>query len=105
MKNFVDYFYTRTVPEEVLKNNLDSFMSLSGMYDLAPLKLQTEEAAIESMTTDNMIDHLMIADLHNAENLMGASELFIKRNRDKLPESGLGDYPPNIVNKVIRLVF
>ena len=104
VKNFVDYFYTQTVPQEVLKNNLDSFMTLSELYDLAPLKLQTEEVAIEALTTDNMIEMFALADLHNAENLMGASESFIKRNKDKLPELGLGDYPPNVVNKIIRII-
>ena len=104
VENFVDYFYTRTVPREVLKDNVDIFLTLSELYDLAPLKLQTEEVATEIMTTDNMIKMFVLADLHNAENLMGASELFIKKNRDKLPDIGLSAYPPSVVNNVLRLL-
>ena len=51
VEKFVDYFYTRTVPKEVLKQNLDSFMTLSELYDLGPLKHQTEEVAVEEMTS------------------------------------------------------
>ena len=29
VEKFVDYFYTQTVPKEVLKDNLDSFLTLS----------------------------------------------------------------------------
>merc|ERR1712083_261474 len=82
VKNFVDYFYSRTVPKEVLKENLDSFMTLSELYDLAPLKHQTEEVASEQMTTENMVDMFVLADLYNAENLKVASELFIRRNKE-----------------------
>ena len=51
VEKFVDYFYTQTVPKEVLKVNLDSFMTLSELYDLGPLKHQTEEVAVEEMTS------------------------------------------------------
>ena len=105
VKNFVDYFYTRTVPREVLKENLNSFFTLSELYDLAPLKLQTEEAAAEAMTTDNMVDMFVLSDLHNADNLKEASEMFLKENRDKLRELDLSGYPANIVSDILCLLI
>ena len=104
VSNFVDYFYTRTVPREVLKDNLDSFLTLSELYELDPLKLQTEEAAAEAMTTDNMVDMFALSDLHNAGNLKEASVLFIKKNRDKLPELDLVGIPANVVSDVLSLL-
>ena len=105
VEKFVDYFYTRTVPRKVLKDNLDSFLTLSELYDLAPLKYQTEVVAIEEMTTVNMVDMLLLSDLQNAEILKEASKWFIKQNRDKLPDLGLGDYPANIISEVLRLLI
>ena len=106
VENFVDYFYTRTVPKEVLKDNLDSFMSLSELYDLAPLKHQTEEVASEQITTDNMVDMFVLSDLHNANILKEASEFFIKKNKEKLKELdfiGCG-YTAKVISEVLRLL-
>ena len=106
VKNFVDYFYTGIVPREVLKENLDIFLTLSELYDLAPLKLQTEEVATEIMTTDNMIEMFILSDLHNADNLKEASELFIKKNKDKLKELDLigRGHPVKVISDVLHLV-
>ena len=107
VEKFVDYFYTQTVPKEVLKNNVDSFMTLSELYDLTPLKHQTEEAACEQMTTDNMVDMFVLADLHSAENLKEASKLFIRENKAKLMEQDLvgHGYPAKVISDVLRLVI
>ena len=105
VSNFVDYFYTRTVPREVLKENLDSFLTLSGMYDLDQLKLQTEEAAAEAMTTDNMVDMFVLSNHYNAGNLKEASEMFVKENRDKLKEMDLSGYPVSVVTDILRLLI
>ena len=106
VENFVNYFYTQTIPKEVLKDNLDSFMTLSELYDLGPLKHQTEEVGFEQMTTDNMVDMLVLSDLHNADNLKEASELFIKKNRDKLKELDLigCGYPAKVISDILHLL-
>ena len=106
VENFVNYFYTRTVPREVLRDNLDIFMTLSELYDLAPLKHQTEKVAFEHLTTDNMVDMFALSSLHNANNLKEDSELFIKKNRDKLKDidlSGCG-YPADVISDIVRLL-
>ena len=106
VKNFVNYFYTRSVPRELLKENLDSFLTLSELYDLAPLKHQTEEVAVEEMTTENMLDMFVLSDQHNADSLKEASELFIKKNRDKLKELdfiGCG-YSAKVISDFLRLL-
>merc|ERR1711915_93398 len=107
VENFVNYFYTRTVPREVLRDNLDIFMTLSELYDLAPLKHQTEEVAVEQMTTDNMVDMFVLSDLHNADNLKEASEFFIKKNKDKLKELDLigCGHPAKVISDVLHLLI
>ena len=105
VKNFVDYFYTLTVPKKVLEENLDSFFTLSDMYDLAPLKQQTEEVAAEALTTDNMVDMFVLSNHYNAGNLKEASEMFVKENRDKLKEMDLSGYPASVVTDILRLLI
>ena len=71
-----------SVHAQVLKDNLESFMTLSELYDLAPLKHQTEVAAIEKMKTENMMDMFVFSNLLNADNPKEAAELLIKMNRE-----------------------
>ena len=104
VENFVDYFYTRNVSREVLKDNMDIFMTLSELYDLAPLKHQTEEVAVEEMTTDNMVDMFVLSDLHNAANLKEASELFIRKNKDKLKDLIGCGYPAKVISDIFNLI-
>ena len=61
-----------SVHAQVLKDNLESFMTLSELYDLAPLKHQTEVAAIEKMKTENMMDMFFLSNLHKADSLKEA---------------------------------
>ena len=81
-------------------------MTLSELYDLAPLKHQTEEVASDQMTTDNMVDMFVLSDLHDASILKDASELFIRRNKDKLKELDLigYGYPAKVISDVLHLV-
>ena len=75
------------------------------MYDLAPLKLQTEEVATEALTKDNMVDMYALSDLHNADNLKEASKLFIKKNREELKKKDLTEYPHSVMNNLVRILI
>ena len=103
--HFVEYFYSRKVPQEVLQTNLASFFELAGQYNLAPLKTLTEEAAIELLSVDNMIKLYVLGDLHSAASLKSEAGAFIKRNRKELKEMDLTGYPPRIINEVLRLLI
>ena len=102
--HFVEYFYSRKVPQEALQANLASFFDLAGFYDLTPLKLLTEEAAIEMMTVENMRELYVLADLHTAADLKTEVEAFIRRNKKELKGIDLSAYPSDIVNGVVRLL-
>ena len=86
-----------------MKNNLADFLSLSEEYDLAPLKLKTEQAAIRMLTADNMVDIYILSGLHHAGDLREATELFIKENKSKLLASPL-NYPTNVLKDILRLI-
>ena len=102
--HFVEYFYSKKVPREALEANLASFFELSGLYDLTPLKLLTEEAAIGMVSRDNMVDLYVLGDLHSA-NLKTEAEAFIKRNRKELKEMDLSGYPHAVViDLLLRLL-
>ena len=102
--HFVEYFYSRTVPEEALQANLASFFHLADFYDLAQLKLITEEAAFGMLSVENMVDLFVLGDLHSAA-LKSEAEAFIKRNRKELKGMDLTTYPPHIINELLRLLI
>ena len=104
VKYFVDFFYTGSVSQKVLQENFDSFLALAEFYDVKPLKLQTEEAAIEKITVGNMIDMFALADRYNAENLKEVSECLIKTNRNVLKDQDLSGVPANVFTEVFRLL-
>ena len=104
VRHFVEYFYSRKVPQEALEANLASFFDLAGLYDLAPLKLLTEEAAIGMLSVENMVDLFVLGALHSAS-LKSEAEAFIKRNKKELKEMDLTVYPPRIINDVVRLLI
>merc|ERR1711990_919265 len=87
--HFVEYFYTRKVPQEALQTNLASFFELAGQYNLAPLKTLTEKAAMELLSVDNMIKLYVLGDLHGAASLKKEAEAFIRRKKKKLREMDL----------------
>ena len=102
---FVEYFYTKQVPQETLNGNLAGFFELAGLYELAPLKLLTEEAAIGMLSVENMIDLFVLGDLHSAANLKTEAETFIRRNKKKLKEMELSGYPHHVVTNLLRLLI
>ena len=103
--HFVEYFYTRKVPQEVLQTNLASFFELAGQYNLAPLKTLTEEAAMELLSLDNMIELYVLGDLHGAASLKIEAEAFIRRNRKELKKMDMTGYPPTVITEVMRLLI
>ena len=103
--HFVEYFYSRKVPQGALQANLASFFELAGQYNLAPLKTLTEEAAMELLSVETMIDLYVLADLHGAASLKSEAEAFIRRNKKELKEMDLTGFPPRVINEVLRLLI
>ena len=102
---FVEYFYSRKVPREALEANLVTFIELAGFYDLDPLKLLTEEVAIEKLCVENMVDLYALGNLHSAANLKTEAEAFIRENKKELKEMDLSGYPNNVVTGLLRLLI
>ena len=102
---FVEYFYSRKVPREALEGNLASFFGLAGLYELAPLKLLTEEAAIGMFSVENMLDLYVLGYLHSSADLKTEAEAFIRENREELKEMDLSGYPHTVVTDLLRLLI
>ena len=103
--HFVEYFYSRKVTQEAFQTNLASFFELAGQYNLAPLKTLTEEAAIQLLSVENMIELYVLGDLHSAASLKSEAGAFIKRNRKELQEMDMTGYPPTVITDVMRLLI
>ena len=103
--HFVEFFYSGKIPRKILETNLSSFLELAGQYDLAPLKLLTEEAAIEMISSENMVDLYVLADLHTAEKLKKAAEFFIKENREELRKKDLTGYSRSVMDDLVRILI
>ena len=104
VKAFVGYFYSRKVSQEIIQENLESFLTLADSYDVAPLKLQVEEAAVKLLTTENMVDMFYWGDLYNATQLKEASEFLISRNKEVLKEMDLSRFPANFITAILKVV-
>ena len=103
--HFVEYFYSGTIPRKILETNLSSFLELAGQYDLASLKLLAEEAALGMISGENMVDLYVLADLHTAEKLKKAAEIFIKENREELKKKDLTRYPRCVMDDLVRILI
>ena len=104
VKAFVEFFYSKKVSQEILEENLESFLTLADSYDLAPLKLQVEEAAVKLLTTENMVDMFYWGDLYHASQLKEASEFLISRNKEVLKEMDLSRFPANFITAILKVV-
>ena len=104
VKAFVGFFYSRKVSQEILEENLESFLTLADSYDLAPLKLRVEEAAVKVLDTENMVDMFYWGDLYNATQLREASEFLISRNKEVLKEMDLSRFPANFITAILKVV-
>ena len=104
VKAFVGFFYSRKIPQEVLEEHLESFLTLADSWDVAPLKLEVEEAAIELLSTENMVDMFYLGDLYRAKQLKEASEFLISRNKEVLKGQDLSRFPASFIMDVLKLV-
>ena len=101
---FLDYFYKGEVPRVVLETNLSSFMKLSDYYHLEPLKAQVEDAAIKSLSIENVVEMFSLANLHNAQILKKASRYFILENKKILGQQDLSQVPPSVMTELFKLL-
>ena len=104
VKGFVGFFYSRKIPQEILEENLEDFLTLADSYDVAPLKLQVEEAAVKLLSTENMVDMLYLGDLYHANQLKEASEFLISRNKGMLKGQDISRFPATFITDVLQLL-
>jgi len=78
--SFVKFFYTGKVDEEVLRENVISFLDLGEKYDLKGLKAIAEQVMIANLDKDNMISFFLAADLYNGEMIKSAAKTFLRQN-------------------------
>ena len=103
-RSFVDYFYKGEVPPEILGSNLSSFLKLADLYDLKPLKAQTENTAIKSLTLENVVEMFSLANIHNAKKLKRASKFFIVENKKILGEQDFSEVPQSVMTELFKLL-
>ena len=101
---FVDYFYKGKVPSSVLEENLSSFLDLSVLYNLEPLKAQVEDLAIQNLTVENVVEMFSLANLHNADTLLEATKVFIVEKKKILGQQDLSQIPQSIMTELFILL-
>ena len=101
---FLDYFYKGEVSQLVLESNLSSFMKISDYYHLEPLKAQVEDAAIKSLTLENVVEMFSLANLYNAKIVKKASRYFIVENKKILGQQDFSQVPPSVMTELFILL-
>ena len=104
VKGFVGFFYSRKIPQEILEENLEDFLTLADSYDMAQLKLQVEETAVQLLNTDNMVDMFYLGDLYHASQLKAASEFLMSRNKDILKKMDLSRFPASVFTAILNVI-
>lgn len=75
------FIYTDRV--QLTEANVEAILAVANQYLLPSLKSKCEEFIIKQLTTDNCIEMLTLADLHNAQNLKKMTqELFRSRHTE-----------------------
>jgi len=85
--NYVKFFYTGQLNEEILKENVESFLDLGEKYDLAGLKELAEQDMIANLDKDNMVKFFLAGDLCNGKKIKAAAKSFLRQNRRSLVET------------------
>ncbi|PIK35688.1 putative speckle-type POZ protein-like [Apostichopus japonicus] len=67
MKEILRFIYTGTAPN--LEKMADDLLAAADKYALERLKVMCEEALCSNLSTDNVADVLVLADLHSADQL------------------------------------
>ena len=101
---FVNYFYTGAVPHVVLKSNLSSFLTLSELYNLLPLKAQVEDVAIKSLNMENVVEMFSLANLYKAGILLEATKYFIVENKKTLGQQDFSQVPQSVMAELFILL-
>ena len=85
-ENFVKFFYTGHVDEEILKENAVSFLDLGEKYDMAGLKTIAEQTMIANLDKENMLSLFQAGNLYRGKKIKAAAMIFIRQNRRSLVE-------------------
>ena len=101
---FVNYFYEGAVPQMVLGANLSSFLALSELYNLLPLKSQAEDLAIKNLNIENVVEIFSLAKIYNAEILLEATKVFILENKKILGQQDLSQIPKGVMEELFILL-
>jgi len=84
--NFVKFFYTSHVEDEVLKKYAVHFFDLGEQYQVEGLKKMAEQAMIASLSTENMLRYFNAGDMYQGDEIKEAAKAFIRKNRRSLTE-------------------
>ena len=101
---FVNYFYEGAVPQMVLGANLSSFLALSELYNLLPLKSQAEDLAIKNLNIENVVEIFSLAKIYNAEILLEATKVFILEKKKIIGQQDLSQIPKGVMEKLFILL-
>ena len=86
IENFVKFFCTNNVKDEVLKNYAINFLDLGEQYQMEGLKKMAELAMIANLSTENMLRYFITGDMYRGSDIKEAAKVFIRKNRRSLVE-------------------
>ena len=87
-----------------MAGNLSSFLELSVLYNLEPLKAQAEDVAIQNLTMENVVEMFSLAQLYDAGTLLEATNFFIVENKKILGQQDLTQIPPSVLTELFKLL-
>ena len=94
----------KTCSKEILGGNLSSYLALSELYNLDPLKAQVEDMAIKNLTVENVVEMFSLATLHNADTLLEATKVYIVENKKILGQQDLSQIPSSVLTELFKLL-
>uniref|UniRef100_A0A1I8B4L9 BTB domain-containing protein n=1 Tax=Meloidogyne hapla TaxID=6305 RepID=A0A1I8B4L9_MELHA len=87
VKAMLEFFYTGTISEEVLKDHVESIFHIGHMYQNELLQYECERFMSSKIGTENFVKYCSIIDLYGASTLKDACVKFIFATKDFLNSS------------------
>uniref|UniRef100_A0A0K8TD12 BTB domain-containing protein n=1 Tax=Lygus hesperus TaxID=30085 RepID=A0A0K8TD12_LYGHE len=82
---FLDYIYVRDV--KLVEKHTQGMLMLADKYDIEPLALLCDGLIEASLTTENAVESLFLADLYRRDALKTQVNLFIKQHLDDVSKN------------------
>ena len=105
MREFIKYLYTDTCDPDKLKLHGEMLLAIACKYQVSGLEALCENHLMTTLTVDNVVNILKLANLYNAQQLKLRTIQYIKTvKRDLITMEFIRKLPNDIANELSQII-